>query len=83
MHDVAKKFGGIPLNKPLNFMSTHAQSYPKIAENKVTYDCIVAMEKSLSNMAVHYIPHAQIRALYPQLKPGDIVGIATQLLALM
>jgi cell wall-associated NlpC family hydrolase len=79
IHNIAQELGGVPLGKTLNFMSTHRQSYPPLANNDANYQCMVETENKLNGVTINYIPTNQIRRVYDQLKPGDIVAIATNL----
>lgn len=76
--NIGQELGGIPLNKKLNFMSSHRQSYPRLSDD-TTYQCIVQREAKLDGVTVDYIPTNQIHRVYPQLQPGDIVAIATNI----
>jgi hypothetical protein len=77
--NIAPDLGGVPLNKTLNFMSKHRQSYPSLISSDVNYQCIVEMEAKLDGSKVNYIPTNQIRRVYDRLQPGDIVAIATDI----
>ncbi|HAJ64900.1 MAG TPA: DUF1460 domain-containing protein [Cyanobacteria bacterium UBA8543] len=79
VQNIAQKLGGVPLNKKFNFMTTHRQSYRPLANNDANYQCMVEMENKLNGVTFDYIPTNQIRRVYNQLKPGDIVAIATNL----
>lgn len=78
VENITRQLGGIPLNQPLNFMSQHWQSYPQLAQNDANYQCIVEAEKQLAKSAIYYLPQSQIRSIYEQLQPGDIVAVATR-----
>ncbi len=73
--------GGPHLTDSLNFMSTHRSSYDRFATNDSLYACVQAMEERLQAQQqarpVRYVPQDSIRAVYDQLRAGDIVGIAT------
>lgn len=77
-----ESLGGISLNKKLNFMSSNRQLYPQIAKDDLTYQCFVDMENRLSELNIKYIPKGQIRRVYSQLQPGDIVAVATSVAGL-
>ncbi len=77
--NITRALGGVPLNKKLNFMSQHKSSYPQMASDDATYQCIVGAEARLDGLRVDYIPQSQIRRAYAQLQPGDIVAIATEI----
>lgn len=80
--NIASELEGVPLQKTLNFMSNHRQSYPQIANDDANYQCIVEMEAELEDLTVDYIPTNQIRRVYSQLQPGDIIGVATNIAGL-
>ena len=77
VENITAKLGGVPMNKTLNFMSQHRSSYPQMAKDEATYQCIVGIEADLAKTAVNYIPTNRIKTVYSQLKPGDIVAVAT------
>lgn len=77
--NIAVDLGGVYLNKKLNFMSKHRQSYRQLASNDANYQCILEMEANLEGLTVDYIPKSRIRSVYSSLQPGDIVGIATNI----
>jgi hypothetical protein len=79
VQNMGQMLGGISLNKTLNFMSTHRQSYPRMAKDNATYQCIVEREAQLDGLAIDYIPTQQIRRTYPKLQPGDIIAVATNI----
>ncbi len=79
VQNIAPELGGVPLNKTMNFMSTHRQSYPPLANSDANYQCMVETENKLNAVTVDYIPTNQISRVYNRLKPGDIVAIATNL----
>ena len=79
--NITKQLGGINTVKKLNFMTTHRSSYPQLAENDLNFKCIARVEASLST-DFNYIPTKNIEQTYSQLRPGDIVGIATNIAGL-
>ncbi len=78
VQNIGQELGGVPLNKKLNFMSAHRQSYPRLSDD-ATYQCIGQMEAKLDGVTLDYIPTNQIRRVYAQLQPGDIVAVATDI----
>ncbi len=77
VENITVKLGGIPMDKKLNFMSQHRSSYPQMSKDETTYQCIVNIEADLAKSTVNYIPENRIKSIYSQLKPGDIVAVAT------
>ncbi|HEY9669415.1 MAG TPA: N-acetylmuramoyl-L-alanine amidase-like domain-containing protein, partial [Coleofasciculaceae cyanobacterium] len=79
VQNMGQPLGGVLLNKRLNFMSSHRQRYPQMANNETKYNCIVERETQLNGVTIDYIPTSNIRRLYSQLQPGDIIGVATSI----
>ena len=79
VENITASLGGITLNKNINYMSANRQTYPQIAKDDLTYQCFLEMEKNLSQLTIKYIPQNQIRRVYTQLQPGDIVAVATSI----
>ncbi|MBD1883360.1 DUF1460 domain-containing protein [Microcoleus sp. FACHB-45] len=77
VENITAELGGVPMNKTLNFMSQHRSSYPQMVKDEATYQCIVSQEADLAKTTVNYIPTNRIKSVYSQLKPGDIVAVAT------
>lgn len=77
VENITPALGGIPLQKQLNFMSQHRQSYPQMKNNLANWECIQAMETRLQSLPLHYVPQDQIRKIEASLQPGDIVAVAT------
>ena len=78
VENITGKLGGVFLNKKLNFISHHRGSYPQLVEDK-NYQCIVQREQKLASLPFHFIPTNQIKSIYAQLKPGDIIAVATNI----
>ena len=77
------ELGGRPLADTLDFMSTHRSAYNRFATDDSLFACIQDMEAALlarqQRDPVRYIPQDSIRAVYDQLRAGDIVGMATSI----
>ncbi|MCT7964811.1 DUF1460 domain-containing protein [Laspinema sp. D1] len=78
LQNITPSLGGIPLNKTLNFMTEHRQSYPQLADDG-NYNCIRQVEAKLKNVPLTYIPQDKISTLYDRLQPGDIIATATDI----
>ena len=50
-------------------------------KNELNFNCIKRVEDSLSEN-FNYIPTQNIKQIYPQLQPGDIIGVATDIAGL-
>ncbi len=79
VRDIGVELGGERVNKSLFFMSKNRWDYPQIARNDANYQCIVSMEDNISKLKINYIPYYKIRSVYSQLKPGDIIAVATEI----
>ncbi len=89
IRNITEELGGVRLDKQLDFMSTHRASYPRLAEtegsqaerrkNDSLLACIRDMEAALADLAIYHIPQDRIRAVYDQLRPGDIIAISTNI----
>jgi hypothetical protein len=79
VQNITAALGGEPLPKTLNFISRHRQSYPKLVHDEALFACIQQMEAGLQDLKIDYIPTQKIAAIYPQLRSGDIVAIATNI----
>ncbi len=75
--NLSETLGGELLNKKLDFMTTHRDAYPRIVTNDSLYAGIRAMEESLSDLRIFYIPQDRIRETYDRLQAGDIIATAT------
>ncbi len=77
--NLTPSLGGIPLNKTLNFMTTHKGSYPQMVKNEANYQCIAQVEENLRQLNLTYLPTSGISEVYSQLKSGDIIAITTNI----
>lgn len=84
LEDISISLGGISQIKKLDFMSKHRNLYPRLINNNANYQCIVEMETNLSNQGIptNYISKTKIKNIYQQLKPGDIIGVTTNIAGL-
>ncbi len=77
------ELGGRRLADTLNFMSTHRSAYDRFATDDSLYACVQAMETNLQarqeDRPVRYVPQDSIRAVYDQLRAGDIVALVTSI----
>lgn len=62
------------------FMSEHRDAYPQLVANDSLYACIQAVEDRLNRtIEYRYIPQDSIRAVYDQLRAGDLIATATNI----
>ena len=74
---------GRPLPDTLDFMSTHRSAYDRFATNDSLFACVQDMETRLQSQRrrdpVRYVPQDSIRAVYNQLRAGDIVALVSSI----
>ena len=72
---------GRPLRDTLNFMTAHRSAYPRMAANDSLFGCVRTAERRLRatqrHAPVRYVPQDSIRAVYDQLRGGDIVALVS------
>ena len=81
LEDISISLGGRSQKKKLDFMSKHRDLYPRLINNDANYQCIVEMESNLTNQGIptNYISKKEIKNIYKQLQPGDIIGVTTNI----
>ena len=83
MERIDDDLGGRRMTDTLDFMSTHRSDYEKFATNDSLYACVQTMEQDVQarqqERPVHFVPQDSIRAVYDQLRAGDIVALATSI----
>ena len=79
VEDITQAIGGELLEKQLNFMSEHRDSYPRLAESDSLYEALRTIEQSLEGLTLYYIPQNKIRKAYAGMKTGDILALATDI----
>ena len=70
------------VEKTINFMSTHPDSYPVLKENPELVPQIAKQEERISERTRYFIPKEKLQANEKQLKDGDIVGLTTSIAGL-
>jgi len=74
---------GRPLRDTLDFMSTHRSAYDRFATDDSLFACVQDMETRLRAQQrrdpVRYVPQDSIRAVYDQLRAGDVVALVSSI----
>ena len=74
---------GRPLRDTLDFMSTHRSAYDRFATDDSLFACVQDMETRLQAQQRHdpvrYVPQDSIRAVYDQLRAGDVVALVSSI----
>ena len=76
VRNVTGSLGGVRDRRRLNFMSTHREAYPPLAD-AANFAAIVAMEKSLGRRARLYVPKAHVASIEKEIQTGDIIAVTT------
>jgi hypothetical protein len=76
--DITAELGGVALEKPINFMGTHPDLYPFLA-NDTNLEAMLAVEKELAKEKLCYLPKDQIESKEQEIKSGDIIALATSI----
>lgn len=76
--DITNDLGGIMLEKSINFMGTHRNLYPFLADEE-NFRRIRQTEAELAKEELCYLPQNQIVPIESQLRSGDIIALATSI----
>jgi hypothetical protein len=76
--DITAEIGGKEISKEINFMSTHRDLYPFLADD-VNFEKIKASENFLNNEVICYLPQDQIEAYENLIHSGDIIALTTSI----
>lgn len=76
LDDVTAQLGGISYEKPVDFMSAHANLYKGISSPAVLAG-IKANEKHLNDGRYDFIPKIEVKKIEASLRDGDIIGITS------
>jgi len=79
VRDLTEELGGIRLDKEINFMSTHPESYSQLEKDSTLVEGIRRQEAAISARDLYYIPEEQVKEAEPGLQEGDIAGITTSI----
>jgi len=78
--DIAKKIGGVPYKKNINFMSTHSDSYKSLnTDDGESLVKIKNIEKKINKRKMYYIPKNEVDTYYDDLQTGDIIATTTEI----
>jgi len=73
VQDITRELGGVQDTERIDFMSTHADAYPQLADPD-NLAAIRAVEERLNERPRYYIPEDRIAAVAPQIRNGDIIA---------
>ncbi|WP_300021887.1 N-acetylmuramoyl-L-alanine amidase-like domain-containing protein [uncultured Maribacter sp.] len=78
LKDITGEIGGAAITKDINFMSTHRDLYPFLAD-EVNFSKIKASENYLNSQAICVLPQDDIAANEHLIQTGDIIALATSI----
>lgn len=76
LHDVTDSIGGIATRMHINFMTTHPDFYPALADSAALRS-IAQQEQLLSQWERHYVPKEQLAVAADRIRDGDILALTT------
>ncbi|WP_282048889.1 N-acetylmuramoyl-L-alanine amidase-like domain-containing protein [Maribacter aquivivus] len=78
LKDITGEIGGAEITKDINFMSTHRDLYPFLAD-EVNYSKIKASENYLNSQAICVLAQDEIAKNEHLIQSGDIIALATSI----
>ena len=78
VRSITSEIGGVPYDKPINFMSGHKSSYKQLSSSQ-NLAGIEETENMINQRETYFIPEDLISSVYGKLQNGDIVGITSTL----
>ena len=75
----SKNLGGVSMNKPLNFMSEHIESYPQLKASTQNQELLKEVERDISPQTIHYISQEKIKSIENEIKDGDLIALSTSI----
>ena len=79
--DITADLGGVSFTKPINFMGTHRDLYPFLADD-ANYEALLAVEANLAKHTRCVVPQESIAGIEEKLENGDIIALATDITGL-
>ncbi len=74
--DINRDLGGVKLNKKINFMTGHRESYPPLKSDE-NFNKFKKVEKEINARVYYYVPTEMIPKIEDKLEDGDIIGLGT------
>ncbi len=75
LQDMTRTLGGVAFDHPINYMSTHAEAYPRM--NDIA--AIRAAEVQINAEPFWYIPKSRIGQALPEIRNGDIICLVSSI----
>jgi hypothetical protein len=77
IQDLTRDLGGVRVPHSADEMTLHWREYRYMAANPSLRPGIHEMEERVSRMPLYEIPKSKVAAIEPEIRTGDIIGIAT------
>jgi hypothetical protein len=71
--DVTRELGGVLDTEPIDFMTTHVEAYPQLAD-PANVAAIRDVEQRLSAAGRYYVPEERIAAVAHLIRDGDVIA---------
>lgn len=81
LQDITEMIGGVPVEKEINFMTSHRDLYPHLQNNE-TFASVENYEEDLNKYDFYYVPKANVRKVESQIQDGDIIAITSNIAGL-
>jgi hypothetical protein len=78
IQDLTRDLGGVRVEHAADEMTIHWRTYRYMAANPSLRGGIHEMEERVSQLPMYQIPKAQVAAIEPEIRTGDIIGITTR-----
>ena len=82
VRDVSQELGGIAEDEPIDFMTTHPDSYRQIREDPAFLAELKEVEASLNAQPRYYIPQDRIALVEDRIQDGDIIAATSSVAGL-
>ncbi len=76
LKNVTVDLGGRRDTRPLDFMSSHREAYPRLAFRDA-FEAIAAVEKRLAAVPRYFVPKENVAGIQGKIRSGDIIAITT------
>jgi len=74
--DVSLKLGGEVYPKKIDFMTRHADAYPRLRDAGIVQQ-IKSTESAIATRTMYYVPKNRVQDVQSKIMNGDIIGITT------
>ncbi len=78
VRNVTRDIGGIPLDEPIDFMTTHRESYRQLADSS-ELEHIRRIEERLTGEDRWYIPEESLPGVMSRIQNGDIIAATSSI----